>query len=777
MKPSERIIDIDVSDEMRDSFLEYSYSVIYSRALPDARDGLKPVQRRIVYQMGEMGLRPDRGHVKCARVTGEVMGKLHPHGDGAIYDALVRMSQSFTLRLPLIDGHGNFGSLDDGPAAARYTEARLTPAAMLMNESLDEDVVDFEPNYDAQLNEPAVLPAAFPNLLVNGASGIAVGMATNMPPHNLREVVRALELVAANPECSVDDVMQVLPAPDLPGGGQLVLSDGLREAYETGRGSFKMRSSVSIETVSPRRLGIVVTELPYLVGPERVIEKIRDGVNSKKLTGIANVVDLTDRENGLRLIIELKSGFDPDAVLLSLFRHTPLEENFSVNNVALVSGRPKQLGLIELLKVYLDHRIEVVTRRSKSRLDRKSARLHLLDGLRIAVLNIDEVIEVIRTSDTADDARLRLISVFDLSQLQAEYILELRLRRLTKFSVLELDQEADQLRLEIAELKQILSDSTRLRSIVLHELAEVAKAHGDERRTTLVADDGQVVSKTPVATELVDAPATVSISPSGRLLRGSAPVSGWVNLETSLRSDLALVTRQGQALRIHCSDLPPVSAEQAPTTDEIAGLPPGSVVAVLPWSGPNATIAVATALGTVKRISAELPDRESVEIIALRDGDTLVSAALAQDSDRLCLITSEANLLIFTADQVRPQGLPAGGMAGIKLQAGRVVGFGVARYGAEPTLVTAANGSASLLGTDAGSIKITPISAYPEKGRATQGVRCHKFLKGEDQLYFAAVADLGNLVDIDERPILEISIDPRRDASGTKVATAIFGAN
>jgi DNA gyrase subunit A len=292
-----------------------------------------------------------------------------------------------------------------------------------------------------------------------------------------------------------------------------------------------------------------------------------------------------------------------------------------------------------------------------------------------------------------------------------------------------------------------------------------------------VSDDGQVVSKAPLTTELADAPATVSISPSGRLLRGTEPVSDWVNLATSLRSDLALITRAGKALRIHCSDLPPVSPEQAPTTDEIAGLPPGSVVAVLPWSSPEGTIAVATALGTVKRVSAELPDREGVEIIALRDGDTLVSAALAQDSDRLCLITSEGNLLVFAAEQVRPQGLAAGGMTGIKLQAGRVVGFGVANAATEPTLVTAANGSASLLGTDAGSLKVTPLAAYPEKGRATQGVRCHKFLKGEDQLYFAAIANLGNLVDIDEQPILNIAVDPRRDASGTKIATAILGAN
>ena len=341
-KNTERILDIDVAEEMRQSFLEYSYSVIYSRALPDVRDGLKPVQRRIVYQMGEMGLRPDRGHVKSARVTGEVMGKLHPHGDGAIYDALVRMAQSFSLRLPLIDGHGNFGSLDDGPAAARYTEVRLTNAAMALNESLDENTVDFVPNYDAQLTEPEVLPAALPNLLVNGASGIAVGMATNMPPHNLGEVIDALQLLLQKPKATLEQIMELIPGPDLPGGGIILLGEGITDAYQSGRGSFKMRGKISIESVAPRKNGLVITELPLSVGPERVIEKIRDAVNSKKLQGISNVVDLTDRENGLKLIIELKSGVDPDSVIDALYRLTPLEENFGINNVAQVKGRPQQ---------------------------------------------------------------------------------------------------------------------------------------------------------------------------------------------------------------------------------------------------------------------------------------------------------------------------------------------------------------------------------------------------------------------------------------------------
>ena len=398
-----RIEDVDVSAEMQDSFLEYAYSVIYSRALPDARDGLKPVQRRILFQMADMGLRPDRGHVKSARVVGEVMGKLHPHGDSAIYDALVRLAQPFALRVPLVDGHGNFGSLDDGPAAARYTEARLAPAALALTENLDEDVVDFIPNYDGQFQQPEVLPAAFPNLLVNGTTGIAVGMATNMAPHNLIEVVAAAIHLLDNPEATTADLMQFVPGPDLPGGGIIVGLDGIREAYETGRGTFRTRAKVSVESLGPRRTGLVVTELPYMVGAERVIEKIKDAVNAKKLTGIADLNDLTDRNHGLRLVIGIKTGFDPNAVLEQLYRLTPLEDSFGINNVALVDGQPQTLGLKPLLRVYLDHRLSVVTRRSRYRLARKQERLHLVEGLLIAILDIDEVIQVIRASDDGDD--------------------------------------------------------------------------------------------------------------------------------------------------------------------------------------------------------------------------------------------------------------------------------------------------------------------------------------------------------------------------------------
>ena len=362
------IVEQDLPTEMRTSFLEYAYSVIYARALPDARDGLKPVQRRILFQMDRMGLRPDRPHVKSSRVVGDVMGRLHPHGDVAIYEALVRLAQPFTMRLPLIDGHGNFGSLDDGPAAPRYTEARLATPALSLTADIDEDTVDFSPNYDYTLTEPDVLPAAFPNLLVNGASGIAVGMATNMPPHNLREVVAAARHLIAHPEASLEDLMAIVPGPDLPAGGMIVGLDGIREAYRTGRGKFLTRATARIENVTPRKKGIVVTELPHLVGPEKVIARIKETVASKKLQGITDVADLTDRKHGTRLVIGVKNGYNPEAVLAQLYRHTPLEDSFGINNVCLVDGRPRTLGLRELLEVFVRHRLTVVTRRTRFRL-------------------------------------------------------------------------------------------------------------------------------------------------------------------------------------------------------------------------------------------------------------------------------------------------------------------------------------------------------------------------------------------------------------------------
>jgi DNA gyrase subunit A len=520
----ENIVDIDVTDEMRGSYLEYAYSVIYQRALPDARDGLKPVQRRILYQMSEMGLRPDRAHVKCARVVGEVMGRLHPHGDTAIYDALVRMGQWWSMRLPMIDPHGNYGSPggDDGPAAMRYTETRLSAAALEMTTSLDEDTVDFIPNYDGQDVQPDVLPAAFPNLLVNGAAGIAVGMATNMAPHNLGEVIAAARHLIAHPDADLDTLMRFVPGPDLPTGGKIIGLDGIREAYQSGRGVFRTRATARVEKLTPRRTGIVVTELPYGVGPEKVIARIKDLVQAKKLNGIADLKDLTDMEQGLRLSIEVRNGFVPEAVLEELYRLTPMEETFGINNVALVDGQPRVLGLRELLQIYIDHRIEVVRRRTDFRRRKRADRLHLVDGLIIALLNIDEVIQVIRASDDAAAARERLMAVFELTQIQAQYILDTPLRRLTRYDRLELERERETLQREIAELSAILESESRLRELVSAELASLSERFATPRRTVLLEGSGAARTSVAVPLEVPDDPCTVLLSSAGLLARTAA---------------------------------------------------------------------------------------------------------------------------------------------------------------------------------------------------------------------------------------------------------------
>ena len=795
--PAERIEDVDVSVEMQGSFLEYAYSVIYSRALPDARDGLKPVQRRILYQMADMGLRPDRGHVKSARVVGEVMGKLHPHGDAPIYDALVRLAQPFSLRVPLVDGHGNFGSLDDGPAAPRYTEARLAPPALAMTADLDEDVVDFIPNYDGQFQQPEVLPAAFPNLLVNGASGIAVGMATNMAPHNLIEVVAAAVHLLENPEATLEELMEFVPGPDLPSGGIIVGLDGIRDAYAAGRGSFRTRAKVSIESLGPRRTGLVVTELPYLVGPERVIEKIKDAVTSKKLTGISDVTDLSDRTKGLRLVIGVKTGFDPNAVLEQLYRLTPLEDSFGINNVALVDGQPKTLGLREMLRVYLDHRIRVITRRSEYRLARRRERLHLVEGLLIAILDIDEVIQVIRTSDDGEQARGRLMDVFDLTQVQAEYILELRLRRLTKFSRIELEAERDALKAEIDALVELLGDPALLRAQVAAELEATAEALGTPRRTLLL-NGGPVAPRSsksagPVDLQIADAPCRVFLSATGRMVRAErspdAPGGGIVPpsrrakhdavrsaVDTTTRGDVGAVTSAGRLIRFSPVDLPSVPGNSVQLAagsraDQYLGLTGGEhVVALVPLAA-DPPIALGTAQGVVKRVAASelAAGKHDVAIIALKEGDRVIGAAPAPDGAELVFIAADAQLLRFDAASVRPQGRAAGGMAGIRLTPGvEAIGFFVVGGSAfDAVVVTVAGASTALAGTDAGSAKVSAFTEYPAKGRGTGGVRAHRFLKGEDTVTLAWVGSDPRAVGTDGavRPLP--ASGARRDASGT----------
>jgi DNA gyrase subunit A len=824
----ENILDIDVAEEMRGSYLEYAYSVIYQRALPDARDGLKPVQRRILYQMDQMGLRPERGHVKCARVVGDVMGRLHPHGDSAIYDALVRLAQPFAMRLPLVDGHGNFGSLggDDAPAAMRYTEARLTAAAMEMVGSIDEDTVEFQPNYDGTETQPEVLPAGLPNLLVNGAAGIAVGMATNMAPHNLGEVIAAARHLITSPEAGLDELMRFVPGPDLPTGGKIVGLDGIREAYETGRGTFRTRATARVEKVTPRRTGIVVTELPYGVGPEKVIARIKDLVQAKKLAGISDLKDLTDRQRGLHLVIEIRNGFHPEAVLEELYRLTPMEETFGINNVALVDGQPKVLGLRDLLQIYVDHRIEVVRRRSEYRRRRREDRLHLVDGLVIALLNIDEVIEVIRGSDDAAAAKERLMSVFDLSAIQAQYILDTPLRRLTRYDRLELERERETLQAEIAELTAILESPDRLRELVSSELASVAKRFADPRRTVLLEGTG-VARTAAVPLEVADDPCQVLLSSAGLVARTATAIMGGQDGEaggstagpraahdaivgtvpTTVRGTIAVVTSLGRLIRLGVLEIPalPPSAHSpglsggAPIT-EFVGLESGeSVVGLGAGDAAGAGLALGTAGGVVKRVAPDYPGSATdFEVIALKDGDRVVGAVqLASEDQDLVFITSDAQLLRFGASAVRPQGRAAGGMAGIRLSRGAsVIWFGAVTPGdgrsragdakfpggdaaGGPVVVTVAGSSGALPGTGAATVKVTPYREYPAKGRATGGVRCHRFLKGEDALVLAwagpaparGANDAGTPVDLPPA-------DGRRDGSGVRVRhplTAVGG--
>ncbi|WP_303324849.1 DNA gyrase/topoisomerase IV subunit A [Actinomyces radicidentis] len=820
------IVEQDLSTEMRSSFLEYAYSVIYARALPDARDGLKPVQRRILFQMDRMGLRPDRPHVKSSRVVGDVMGRLHPHGDVAIYEALVRLAQPFTMRLPLVDGHGNFGSLDDGPAAPRYTEARLAAPALALTAEIDEDTVDFSPNYDYTLTEPDVLPAAFPNLLVNGTTGIAVGMATNMPPHNLVEVVGAARHLIEHPDATLEDLMAFVPGPDLPAGGMIVGLDGVREAYRTGRGKFVTRATARIENVTARKKGIVVTELPYMIGPEKIIARIKDAVGSKKLQGITDVQDLTDRKNGTRLVISVKNGYNPEAVLAQLYKHTPLEDSFGINNVCLVDGQPRTLGLRELLDVFVRHRLTVVERRTRFRLGKRRERQHLVEGLLVAILDIDEVIQVVRSSDDAATARTRLMQVFDLSEPQASYILELQLRRLTKFSVIELEKERDELAAEIEQLEAILADEKLLRGVVSRELASVAEEFGTPRRTVLLEAAGKgagaltggvgsqagagagasaaaraaseammLAGAKDVPLTVPDVPCRVMLSATGLVARtqGAAPVprTGGRQAHDALTSQVATtargavgaVTDTGRLVRLDVVAAPEVPRLEG--SPSLAGGTPArllvdiepeeKVVGLVPISPEDPAsaepIVLATAQGVVKRVKPgdEPRSGDAWEVIALSDGDRVVMAGTASDADMLVLVSSDAQLLRFPASKVRPQGRGAAGMAGIAPHEGaRVVAASVVAEEllAEAEVVTVAGAQGALPGT-AGSVKVSPLDRYPAKGRATGGVRAHRFVRGEDELVLAwvgvgprAVGSGGQAIELPE-------VDERRDASGS----------
>ncbi|MDX6199493.1 MAG: gyrase subunit [Actinomycetota bacterium] len=799
------ILDTDVVAEIESSYLEYSYSVIYSRALPDARDGLKPVHRRILYSMADSGLRPDRPYVKSARVVGDVMGKYHPHGDAAIYDAMVRLAQPFSMRVPLIDGHGNFGSPDDSPAAARYTEARLAPAALLLTDDLDEETVDLEPNYDGSLRQPSVLPAAYPNLLVNGTSGIAVGMATNMIPHNLVEVVDAARHLIDHPGATLDDLMELVPGPDLPGGGQLLGMQEVRAAYETGRGVVRMRATAEVAPANRGKSHITVTELPYGVGAERVIAKVKELVSGKKLQGISDVKDLTDRERGTQLVFEIKAGFNPQAVLAELYRLTPLEESFGINNVALVDGQPRTLGLKELLEVFIAHRVDVVTRRTRFRLRKAQERAHLVEGLLLALANIDEVVRIIRAAQDVSEARTNLIDRFELSEVQATYILDMQLRRLVALEVAKLEQELAELRARIAELEAILADPKKLRRVISSELAEIAAEHGSPRRTVLVGGDLKaLVTKRASSLEVADDPCDVLLSSTGLLARTPVEDAGATSrtgrsrhdvivakARTTARGQVGLLTSAGRLIRIGVLDVPAVpgvttgalSLRGGAPASEFVELSRGErILGLTSLRTDGSGLALATRDGIVKRVTPDWPVKgDAFEIISLKGNDEVVGAVeLTDGEEELVFFTSSADLLRFPAEAVRPQGRAGGGIAGVKLaKDATVVGFSAVPLEGGDTLfeepVVVTGGGLPPEGRSKGSglvstVKVTPLSEYPRKGRATGGVRCQRLLSGEAILVLgwagrapAWAAGAGG------EPVELPTVYGKRDGSGTPI--------
>jgi DNA gyrase subunit A len=663
-----------------------------------------------------------------------------------------------------------------------------------MTNDIDEDTVEFVPNYDGQEQEPQVLPAAFPNLLVNGTAGIAVGMATNMPPHNLGEVVAAARHLIKRPEATLEELLQFVPGPDLPTGGRIVGLNGVRDAYESGRGVFRMRATAHVETIG-RRQGIVVTELPYNIGPEKVISKIKELVQAKKVQGIADLKDLTDRTNGLRIVIEVKNGFNPEAILNQLYKLTPLEESFGINNVALVDGQPLTLGLKELLEVYLDHRFEVVRRRSEFRRKKRQDRMHLVDGLLIALLNIDAVIETIRASENAADARRRLMDQFSLTEIQANYILDTPLRRLTKFDRLELENEQERLRAEIAELSAILESDALLRKVVSDELAKVAKEYATPRRTVLFEAD-EVPAVVDVPLEVADEPCRVALSSTGLLARLPANYSAAPDrarakhdaflslIDVTTRADLGMVTSAGQLYRVAVVDIPVLPGDATGLAGGISvrelvrSLPEDEQVLCVTSLNPDSQgVALGTEQGVVKRVVPEYPgNKDTMEMITLKEGDRVVGAVeLRTGREDLVFITSDAQLLKYSAELVRPQGRPAGGMAGIKLDDGvSVLSFTVVDPDKDAVVVSVAGSGDTLPGVMLETIKVTPYRLYPSKGRATGGVRCQRFLKGEDRLVFAWAGAYPARPTDDEGRALELpALDDRRDGSGAPLAKPI----
>ena len=728
------VIEVPVAEELKESFLAYSLSVITARAIPDVRDGLKPVQRRILYSMLRMGVRPATPHRKSARVVGDTMGRYHPHGDAAIYDALARMGQPFSRGMTLIDPQGNFGSLDDPPAASRYTECRLTAAAMAMVGELDEDTVEFRPTYDGEATEPGYLPALLPNLLLNGTTGIAVGMATNMPTHNLAEVHAAITLTMnkRRPKPTIDEMLAVLPGPDFPSGG-IVVDDGIREAYETGRGTIRIRARAHVEDIGRGRQAIVVTELPYLVGPERVISKLKELNEAGRVTSIADFKNLSDRHTGLRLQVTVKPGHNPQAVLGELYRLTPLEETFGINNVVLVDGEPRTLGIHEMCRHYIDHRLDVVVRRTRHRLARAEERLHLVAGLLMALEVIDEVVAIIRGSEDAATARDGLMDRFDLNRLQTDHILDMPLKRLTALETRRLLDERDDLEASIRDFTTLLGSEKRQRTLVLDELAEAVESFGRPRRTEIVHPDDLPVFDSVTTTEDVDdEPCVVTLSTSGQIAR--SPVDGAkratpgrhdvlvASLLTRTTATVTAVTSDGRALQVAAAELADGAGRaRGAGAAQAFGTNRGEVIHTVVAEG-DEHLVVVTANGVAKRLTQDevRATRSGKPLLKLRPGDRVVAAFTAHDGVDLVIVASDGQALRTPVDAVSVQGRGAAGVAGMKLRSGVVV-VGAAPVLSDDTLITV---------TDTGGIKATPLSELEARGRGGIGVRVSKLADG-----------------------------------------------
>lgn len=758
------VIDVSVADEMSESFLAYSLSVITSRAIPDVRDGLKPVQRRILYSMLSMGIRPDGPHRKCARVVGDTIGKYHPHGDGAIYDALVRMGQDFSRNVTLIDPQGNFGSLDQPPAAYRYTECRLTPAAMSMLGELDEETIEFTPTYDGDSTEPQCLPGLLPNLLVNGTSGIAVGMATSMAPHNLAEIANAIELVLTQrrPKPTVLELMQHVPGPDFPSGGILV-DNGLAEMYATGRGSVTLRARAHVEQLTPKRQGIVITELPYLVGPEKIVEKVNALLRDDKVKGVDRITNFSDRHSGLRLQIDCEIGVNPQAVLAQLYRMTPLEDTFTVNNVALVDGVPTTLPLYDLCQHYITHRLDIVRRRTEYRLQKAQDRLHIVLGLLIALDNIDQVIAIIRGSETVPEARVSLVEQLNLSEIQATHILDMQFRRLVGLEKQKLIDERDTLITTINGYERLLASETRQRTLVLAELRELVDDHGRERRSEIIAENEvQTFSPADLApaasTEVIDEECLVTLSSSGQL--GREPIEGGrratasrhdlviASVETTTAALVWAVTSEGRALSAVANDAgETASRTRGVASSQLFGTNRNEEVLTIS-SGPfGGHMVLVTEGGVAKRISAEELEgtRSGSTVMRLKEGDRLVAAFICADHLDIVMVADNASVLRTAVDGISVQGRGAGGVAGMKVKDGsKLIAAGQINAEIWDGAVVSVTSNAEA--------KATPYDELPVKGRGGSGVRLTKLRDGEhlSTAFIGSTEDLWVLMSTDE---------------------------